>query len=399
MNILMPICSCDPEGESESLVGYNWLSQVARKHWVFLITARKYRQSLEGRMGKNIVPYYVDVPEFGNREVLSGLAPGYFVFLWRAYFVAKRIIKAHRIDLIHRITPIAFRFPDVFTGLGIPCLIGPVGGGLKPLVQFPSVFKKEHAIHWLRNLDRLRFYCDPFLIRTYKKAKKILIIGKYLHGVIPERYHSKLQVFCEAAIDTRLYDFRLERKNSTLRILCVGRFIPLKGINLLIKALHLLKKEHEDVKFSATLIGDGGEYFEYCKCLASHLALSGQINFAGRMKRTDIIRYYQEFDVFCFPSLKESSGNVLLEAMSCGIPVIVAERGGPAEIVADDCGIKVPVRNEKDFVARLKDAIVRLTDPRLRHEYAINARRRVEEQFDVNTISARISAVYGEILR
>jgi len=395
----MPIYSCNPEGESESLVGYNWLEQISKHHKVFLITELRYKKALEARPTENIVYNYVSVPHFWDLEIFSAFPPAYFIFMIKAYIVAKRIVKNEKIDLIHRITPIAFRFPDIITNIKLPYIIGPVGGGLKPLKSFQGVFKKESPVYALRTFDSLRFALDPFLIRTYNRATSILVIGKYLYDVFPKEYHKKTKVYCEATIDSRKYNYVPERSNNIIELLYVGRFIPLKAVSLLIRALKILKDENSIIEYRLTLIGGGGEYYKYCVNLAKELGISSNLKFMGRIKRSEIIEYYQKCDIFCFPSLKETSGNVVLEAMSCGIPVIVADRGGPAEIVDSGCGIKIPVTNEDEFIVRLKDAIVLLAqDKELRHFYAANARKRIEQLYDNNNIGEQITEIYKDAL-
>jgi glycosyltransferase involved in cell wall biosynthesis len=399
MNILMPIYSCDPEGESERLIGFDWLQQISRQHQVFLITPVRYKKALEKRITRKVTAYYLPVPEFGNLEILSGIAPGYFVFMVKAYFLARKIIKDHKVDIIHRVTPIAFRFPDLFVTLGLPCVIGPVGGGLKPLAAFPSVFKKENFMYQLRRLDDARFLYDPWLRYTYTRAARILITCNYVKDIIPFQYHHKLRLKSEATINTADYPCVIERRSPVARLLYVGRFIPLKAVNLLIRALQGISWEDPQVDFQATLIGDGGDYYQYCRDMVKKAGLEKKITFLGRLKREAIIAYYHSHDIFCFPSLKESSGCVVMEAMSCGIPVIVADRGGPAEIVAEGCGLKIAVHTEEDFVRRLKEAILlMIKDKDLRHTCAANARRWIENKYDTDSIAAMVTSVYKEIL-
>ncbi len=62
-------------------------------------------------------------------------------------------------------------------------------------------------------------------------------------------------------------------------------------------------------------------------------------------------------DVFVFPSFREPSGNAVIEAMSHGLPLIVADQGGPGFVVDDNCGIRIPVEDPKQFASRLASAI------------------------------------------
>ena len=66
-------------------------------------------------------------------------------------------------------------------------------------------------------------------------------------------------------------------------------------------------------------------------------------------------------DVFCFPSFREPAGNVLYEAMRHGLPIITADRGGPAWIVDASVGIKIPVTNPGDFATDIAAALRKLS--------------------------------------
>jgi len=118
--------------------------------------------------------------------------------------------------------------------------------------------------------------------------------------------------------------------NEPLRIICPARLIKRKGQDLLIEALASLKER--GLVMHLDLIGDGDEKDNYIN-LAKKLNVSELVNFKGYIPREMMEREYQHADLFVLPSNNEGMSNSLLEAMACGLPVIVTNVGGTDELV------------------------------------------------------------------
>ncbi len=139
----------------------------------------------------------------------------------------------------------------------------------------------------------------------------------------------------------------LPRKDR--EIISVGRLIPIKGISFLIRAMVYLKAE------SLVIVGDGTER-RRLELLAKRLKLSDRVSFTGWIdERSKILDYFDQATVFVLPSLSEGSPRVLVEAMSCGLPVVATNVGGIPEIVKEGVnGILVPVGDEKALAKAIK---------------------------------------------
>ena len=107
----------------------------------------------------------------------------------------------------------------------------------------------------------------------------------------------------------------------------------------------------------------------------------------------------QQAHVFCLPSVRESGGAVLLEAMAVGRPVIAVDFGGPAEIVDEGVGAKLPATG-KDAV--IKELIEQLNSvwqqPALWNSRGQDGRRRVETAYSWDTKIAGALVFYKELL-
>jgi glycosyltransferase involved in cell wall biosynthesis len=118
--------------------------------------------------------------------------------------------------------------------------------------------------------------------------------------------------------------------DKSINVLFVGRLVQQKGCDKLIKALSLLAKEH--IKFKVTIVGDGPE-LSSLKNLAIELDVDKHISFVGN--KEDVLSYMYRSDVLINTSDKEGMSNVLLEAMSVGLPIIATQVGALKQQLGD----------------------------------------------------------------
>ena len=141
-------------------------------------------------------------------------------------------------------------------------------------------------------------------------------------------------------------------------LLFVGRLIPLKGVVYLINALPRIIARCPDARL--IIVGDGEERPRLAQ-VARDLGLAARVTFAGERTHEEVIRYMRAADLFVLPSLIESFGIVLVEAMSCGLPIVASNVMGIPAVVEDGAnGLLVPPGD----AAALADRVIRLlTDP------------------------------------
>jgi glycosyltransferase involved in cell wall biosynthesis len=111
-------------------------------------------------------------------------------------------------------------------------------------------------------------------------------------------------------------------------------------------------------------------------------------------------RFYDESDVFLFTSLHDSSGDVVLEAMSKQRPIVCLNQHGAAEMVSSESGIKVAIESKEQVVSDMATALQRLAEePDLRREMGRAARQRVAEHFVWERKAAVLRHVYQTAIR
>ena len=169
-----------------------------------------------------------------------------------------------------------------------------------------------------------------------------------------------------------------------------GQLIPHKSYDTLLKAAQFLAQQHD---VHVTVFGEGRDR-ERLEKLARELDLSERIHLPGWQE--DIYSALRLLDVFVLPSINESAGLVLLEAMACGLPVVATRVGGIPEYVADgETGLLVPPRDPGALAEAIASLIV---DPAKRAAFGRAGRQRVEAHFTAERMVAETARLYRQLL-
>jgi glycosyltransferase involved in cell wall biosynthesis len=396
-NVLLSAFSCNPEGVSEAFSAFQWIKQVQKYFNLEVITADSNRPVLEKTSLLNTRFKYINTKtRFKKIEVINK-AVKFDYFRYNSKLKKMPSKEVRRFDLVHHHTPMAIRYANALSQKSKKFLIGPIGGGVPTPSSFHQIFKREPLYYQLRKLDRFLLLLDHGLKETYEKSAKILIVGEYLKAFLPAKWHSKCETMSETGILADQFKPSADSNpKADFKLLFVGRIMPTKGLELLLVAMGDLIGKHD---IQLDVIGDGGDLF-YCKKLARKLSLEKNVHFRGFMDKKTILRYYQQCDVFVFPSLREASGNVIFEAMSCAKPLIVSNAGGPGEVVKDDFGIKIDVKSYDQYIHDLIKALellIGFPDAK-RIAMGQNARAEVLKKYDWEAKGKQIKKIYDDLM-
>lgn len=193
------------------------------------------------------------------------------------------------------------------------------------------------------------------------------------------------------AVDTDLFKPSEEREESGL--IWVGRMVPEKGLTYLIKALTIVIKEHFLKDINLKLIGDGPQ-LPFLMKMVRKFNLNKYVRFLGSRSRKEIANILARSSIFVFPSLREGMPLSVLEAMSCGLPVIGSRVVGLKNLVVDGYnGLLVPPKDPKS----LADAITLLiTDSILKKRLSKNAREYILRKHSYTQILPKLQRIYCE---
>lgn len=397
LKLILIAPTCDGQDVGEAWVAYQWARCLAARHEVTVLTYYKRgRTPLSQQLPGLRVIEWAEPRALGQPERLNSmLKPGYIPF----YFRARRWLRAalaagERFDVAHQPVPVAARYPSPAAGLGIPLVMGPVGGSLPS----PPAFRAEEGTTaWyvrLRGLDRARLRFDPWLRRTYQQASCVIGIAPYVDDLLSRAAIRRFEVLSETGLDRLPAPADRPGPRDEVRLLFVGRLVRTKGARDAIRALGLIR----DLPVRLDLIGDGFDRAA-CEALTRTLGLTGRVRFHGWLPRPQVEEFYREADVFVFPSYREPGGNVTFEAMGHGLPVLVSDIGGPGAVVDDTCGIRIHPESPEQYARDLAAALARLVaQPGLRRSLGEGARRRVSEIGLWDSKARQIEAIYAKVL-
>ena len=186
-----------------------------------------------------------------------------------------------------------------------------------------------------------------------------------------------------------------ERKTNptTVRCLAIGRLIPRKGFQFLIRALpQILDKVPHN--FEIEIVGDG-PYREELIGLTENLGVTSYVHFTGTVPYSELPQKYREADIFILPSLAEGMPLVVLEAMGTGLPIIASRVQGIDELVAE--GVNGALFDPGD-VDELASSLVKLINAgETRIEMGKASRKKVTP-YDWKNIANTYLALYEDIL-
>ncbi len=178
-------------------------------------------------------------------------------------------------------------------------------------------------------------------------------------------------------------------RERVTRIAAYGRFVPIKGFDLLLRSFSRLGRN--DIHLY--LGGDGEERRRLMK-LAVALNLDERVHFVGWLD--DVREFLLQADLFVLPSRVESFGIALLEAMACGIPIVATDCNGPREILDERAGWLCEADNEKALAAAMQDAIDR---PEQRRRRARAALALFRERYAADKVMGEFENLYRETIR
>lgn len=376
---------CNPEWTSVPQLAFQFYDHLRRIAEVTLVTHIRNQQALSDRFpeldenaivyldeSRLVKDYYGVVARLTSRGGVNWPLQHTLGFPVYAEFdrgVARQFgprIEAGEFDAILGMTPILPRYPYQLSRSErkIPFILGPVNGGLPFPDGFSEIAAKESArFNFLRSLCKL----IPGYTDTYEKADRVLAGSRFTLEWIRDTFDIKPHRLCYMAENGVSEDYfetpilRIEA-DAPLKLLFAGRLVPYKGADILIEAMSLAAPRLNRV-LDLTIVGDGPEKAALQR--QSHeVGLSDNVHFTGQVPPTEMPSHFEASHLFCFPSIREFGGAVVLEAMASGVPCIVADHGGIGEYVDAECGIKIEPKNRDFLVQQFADAIVDLaSDP------------------------------------
>jgi glycosyltransferase involved in cell wall biosynthesis len=417
LKVLLIVEQCNPEWASVPLEGYNYFRGINNLVDATLVTHIRNKPALEKHPEyENILyieerklsqQYYKVVENLTakgrvNWPLYNALSyPIYEEFNQQVYQKFKGKILNGDYDIVHAITPIMPRYPFKVVSVcqQTPFILGPVNGGIPFPPGFQETAKQEFAqFNFLRAVGRALI---PGYVETYKKADKVLAGSTYTLNLLKNLFaipETRIELFYENGI---AQEFLMSVKppkeeGSQINLLFVGRLVPYKCADVVIESIGNLDQAMQS-KIRLTIVGDGSERNKL-ENRVKELNLAEIVSFAGWVNQSETLDYYRKADIFCFPSVREFGGAVVIEAMACGLPCIVANNGGIGEYVNEETGFKIEPISREYLTQELTTKIKMLVeDDKLRQSMSAKAIERAKE-FEWENKARKIVEIYEKML-
>ena len=267
-----------------------------------------------------------------------------------------------------------------------------MNGGVPWPKAFRSALRREGE--WLSYLRGARKLLPGY--RNTRRAAAALITGSSYVWADMKGHHARCVYLPENAIEpTRFAQLTSEKRGGPLRVAFVGRLVPLKGVDMLLEAAAPLVRAGQVV---LDIIGDGPELAALRQQIAQERIEQG-VTLPGWIDQQDVLKRLSASQVFAFPSIREFGGGVVLEAMALGLTPIVVNHGGPAELVTEETGFRVPVGSRESIVSAYRNLLSELVQsPEQVERIGQAAKARVFRLFTWEVKARQVFEIYRWVL-
>ena len=378
---------CDPVTDSLAGVLVSTLRFAEklknRGHNIILLAARSAKSPRDD--------YHKDIKIYRFPSIPLPKSGGWHV-AFPSSLAIKKIFIEHKIDIAHIMVPMpsAIVVIKAAKALGIKIVVHSHSQAENVTMSLPT-----RPLRFI-----VGFLFNKFLLWIHRQADVIVYPSELAKDLLGRFNKDKKDIIISNGIDTDIFrekalgDFisRFNIIQSSVKILFVGRLYPEKSIDTLINAVPYIVKKHQNLLIM--IVGAG--YLEpELKKLVKNLNIEKYVNFLGKISDEDLIKAYNACDIFVLPSLAELEGMVVLEAMACGKPIVIAN----AEVSAsryfvDGNGLLFEPKNSHDLAEKLETLI---GDGELRKAMGEKSLANVKN-YDINESIKKLENLYYSLL-
>jgi glycosyltransferase involved in cell wall biosynthesis len=366
MRVLLSAYACEPGKGSEQEVGWQRaLHMRAFADEVWVITRSNSKELIEAdpmseAPGLHFI--YYDLPAWMLRlKKRSWFLYIYFaLWQWGAFQMAVKCHREKPFDVVYHVTFVSMQFGCYMGRLQIPLVIGPIAGGERAPFRLRRGMPIRGRLNELmRDIGIVIQRYSPLTSPAYAAARRIFVATPDSLRLVPSKWQNKTSV--HLAIGTRGRAARSEGQwpPDNPRFVFAGRLLHWKGVHFAIQALAEARRTVPAA--TLTLIGQGPAEW-WLRDLANKNGVANAVEFTGHVPRQKLVDSLLSYTALVFPSLHDSGGLVVLEALSKGLPTVCLDLGGPGIMVDESCGIVIPTFNsdEDETITGIANAMIAL---------------------------------------
>lgn len=358
MNILYIAYSCSPNSGSENSIGWNIPIEMAKRHSVYVLTKQEHREHITNYLKENPIEtlhfFFVDIPGI-FKKIFKGFLYSARLNIWHnlACPMAKQICEKYGIQVIHQITPIEFRSIGNYGGriMNVKFVCGPIGGGEYIPKALCSYAKSHKMTEYIRKLFNSWYKFYFTVNKRFDSCDYICYANNETRDYIGIKGH----VMTEVGIDFCKKKEKNIIKSDKRIFLLAGRIIYRKGYLFL---FDVLERIPDDLCYEVRVVGDGPDLLLLKRYVGNSEKLKKHVVFVGKIPYTQMQNEYRGADVFIMPSIRETTGSVMLEALANGIPVIAINHFGSALMLNNEIGWKYDGITKDDYISSLLSIMI-----------------------------------------
>ena len=345
MKILISAYACEPNSGSEHEVGWSWIKALSKnnKNKITVITRKSNKKKIylentlcKKKNKKNTYLYF---------------------YLWQLliYFKFKSKINKIKFDFIHHVTFVSLRIPSFLFLCKSNFFFGPVCGGeviKNCLIKDFSL--KAKIIEYLRLISNFYIKYSPIMNLLFLKSKKIILTHEVNLSLVPKVFHKKVVIVTSIFNDKIFFKNKIKKNYN---IYFAGRLLEWNGAHYLIKIFKKLYKANNKIKLE--IFGDGPLKAKIIDQVKNEV-FKNNIKLYGLLPQSKFLKKIKKSDLLIFPTLRDSGGYVILDALNNNINVLTTNAPGPMSIIKkNELGyIDIYNNNETEIINQFKQKIL-----------------------------------------